>query len=151
MKIMWYPGPRLNRIDRILTLTSCKTFLEAHLQRTLRLSVADREVFPDCAGVRIKCASVRLWGQSGCHRKLPGVTCPSPEWSGCYIWYHTRPLWLHGSGDQACGPWLVWSVVAHGMAHVPALDDRRFPIGEVPILGLIDGDVDLLMGMNVIS
>jgi hypothetical protein len=27
-----------------------------------------------------------------------------------------------GSGIRACGAWLVWPVVAHSMAHVPALN-----------------------------
>jgi hypothetical protein len=42
--------------------------------------VTDREVDPECARVRTKCAektSVGLWGQSRHPRELPGVTGPN--------------------------------------------------------------------------
>jgi len=38
---------------------------------------------------------------------------------------------------------LEWS---HSMAHALALDARTWPRGDVPGLGLIDEDVDLLRG-----
>jgi hypothetical protein len=52
--------------------------------------------------------------------------------------------------DMVCmagvGP--EWS---HSMAHALALDPRTWPREDVPILGLIDDDVDLLRGVYVTS
>ena len=45
----------------------------------------------------------------------------------------------HGAHD-------AWALCGHGMAHAPALDARTWPRGDVPGLGLIDEDVDLLRG-----
>ena len=41
------PSPGLNRINRRLIPTSCNFFPEAHLQRTLKLSVLGLEQFRD--------------------------------------------------------------------------------------------------------
>jgi len=44
---MHHLGPRLNRLNRILISISCNFFPEAHLQRTLKLSVLGLEKFRD--------------------------------------------------------------------------------------------------------
>jgi hypothetical protein len=42
---MGYPGPRLNRINRVIISTRCIFFLEAYLERTSRLSVLGLDQF----------------------------------------------------------------------------------------------------------
>jgi hypothetical protein len=42
---MGYPGPRLNRINRVSIPTRCIFFLEAYLKRTSNLSVLGLEQF----------------------------------------------------------------------------------------------------------
>jgi hypothetical protein len=42
---MGYPGPRLNRINRVTISTRCIFFLEAYLERTSKLSVLGLKQF----------------------------------------------------------------------------------------------------------
>jgi hypothetical protein len=42
---MGYPGPRLNRINRVIISTRCILFSEVYLERTAKLSVLGLEQF----------------------------------------------------------------------------------------------------------
>jgi hypothetical protein len=71
----WYPGLRLNRINRVSIPTRCIFFSKAYLERTSKLNVLGLEQFGmgdrpgsflGCAWVRTKCAQktrVGLWGR----------------------------------------------------------------------------------------
>lgn len=112
---------QLNSNDRLLISTRCIFFLEAHLQRSSRLSmlgreviwrwVTNREVLPRCAWLRTKCAektSVGLWGQfvslderPGCYKMVSkptsytgmcGSVTQTSSWHTTWHWTHRRVL-----------------------------------------------------------
>jgi hypothetical protein len=95
---LWHLSPRFNRLIRILIQTSCNFFFGSPSPKTPKLSMLDperwvtgREVLPECAWVRIKCAwktCVGLWGYSWGHRELPGVGGPGLGEAGHYILKH---------------------------------------------------------------
>jgi len=82
--------------------------------------------------------------------KLPDVSGPASCRRDVTEWYRSRLSRFHGRvchsyTGMVCmaGVDPAWS---HSMAHALALDARTWPRGDVPSLGLIDEDVDLLRG-----
>jgi hypothetical protein len=76
----------------------------------------------------------------------PGVTC--------YKWYQTRScgfMGVCGLGVPVYGARRMWARSGHMAWHMTTLDTQTWLRGEVPILGLIDEDVNLLRGWIVIS
>jgi hypothetical protein len=103
--------------------------------------------------VRTKCAGkicVGLWGYSWVPRELPGVGGPASGRRVVTIGIRADFRGFTGACGRSCvgmvcmaGVGLEWS---HSMAHALALDREMWPREDVPGLGLIDEDVDLLRG-----
>jgi hypothetical protein len=89
MDVVWYPGPGLNRIDRILIPTRCNFFSGSSFPENFQVKrawpraiwgwVTDRELDPGGAWVRTKCiwkTCVVLWGSlevlESCQGNRPG-------------------------------------------------------------------------------
>jgi hypothetical protein len=56
-----------------------------------------------------------------------------------------------GLGVRVYGAWRMWALSGHMAWHMTTLDTQTWLRREVPGLGLIDEDVDLLRGWIVIS
>jgi hypothetical protein len=57
-----------------------------------------------------------------------------------------RRVWARGSGIWRF--WRMWAWSGHMAWHMTTLDTQMWPRGEVPGLGLIDEDVDLIKGVD---
>jgi hypothetical protein len=106
--------------------------------------------------VRKKCAGKTcfgLWEYFWGPRELQGVGGSGLGETGRYTWYQNRLSRFHGR---------VWSQLrrhgvhgwcrpewSHILAHALALDPQTWPREDVPGLGLIDKDVDLLREVYV--
>jgi hypothetical protein len=103
--------------------------------------------------VRTKCTGktyVGLWGNSCGRRELPGVGGPGLGEAGHYKWYHNRLSQFHRRMWSSCVGMVCMAGVgpewSHGMVQALALEPRTSQREDVPGLGLIDEDIDLLRG-----
>jgi hypothetical protein len=103
--------------------------------------------------VRTKClgkSCVGVWEYSWGPRELPDVGRPGLVEAGHFKWYQSRLSQFHTACGRGCTGMVCMASVgpgwSHNMAHVLALDLRTWPRLDVPGLGLIDEDVDLLRG-----
>ena len=117
---LWYPGPWLNRSNRIpISTTTCNLFSWSSSEKNFEVKRAWSGAIWRWVTTWKWLPGAHKWGQSAqkrlvlvCggqsrgSRELPGVTCPSPKWSGCYI-SHQDPrdyTGVCGSGARTCGP-----------------------------------------------
>jgi hypothetical protein len=139
---------RLIGLIRILIPTSCNFFFQKPIQKSLERWVTDR---PGCTLVRTKCAEkTSLWGVghfSNTQNKFASTRIDKD------IRVDSRDF--TGACGRSCAGMVCMAGVSpkwsHSMAHALALDPQAWPREDIPSLGLIDEDIDLLWGVYVTS
>jgi hypothetical protein len=84
--------------------------------------------------------------------ELPGVITAGPGIGKCVtsgIRADPRGFTVVcGLGGRVYSAWRMWARSGHMACHMTTLDKQTWLRGEVPVLGLIDEDVDFLRGVD---
>ena len=161
---MWYPGPRLNRINKVSIPTRCIFFFGSLSRKNLQVKRAWLGVIWDGWStekffrVRMSEDKVRIkdsyWsvGTIYDHSELPGVSTVCPEIGrGVTSGIRADPRGFTdvcGLVVRVYGAWCMWARNGHMARHMTTLDTQTWLRGEVPELGLTDEDVGLLRGVD---
>jgi hypothetical protein len=163
----WYPGPRLNRINRVLISTRCIFFFGSLSRKNLQVERAWLGEIWDgwptgkfsrmCMSEDKVCIKDLCWSVGTIYdpRELPGVSTTSSGVEEVFtsgIRADPRGFTsVCGLGVQVYGAWHMWARSGHMAWHTTTLDTQTWLRGEVPRLGLTDEDVGYLRGWIVIS
>jgi hypothetical protein len=163
----WYPGPRLDRINRVSIPIRCIFFFGSlsrknpHVKRAWLGAIRDGWPTGKFSRVRMSedkvCTKVVCWSMGTIYDpiELLGVSIASPMIGrGVTSGIRADPrgfTGMCGLGVRVYGAWRMWVQSGHMAWHMMTLDTQMWLRWEVPRLGLTDKDVSLLRGWIVIS